>query len=91
MPHDKNAGDFLREARKKAKLMQGDVAEELGYTSAQFISNWERGISFPPTDKLPYLAKLLRISHRKLVDKIFASKMAELEAARADALRRRSA
>lgn len=41
-------GQYLAEARAAAGLSQGDVAKQLEYTSAQFVSNWERGICFPP-------------------------------------------
>src|SRR5262245_30798703 len=41
-------GTFLKNARKKRKLSQWAVAQQLGYSSAQFISNLERGISPPP-------------------------------------------
>ncbi len=41
-------GRFLRSARVSAGLTQLDVTNALGYTTAQFCSNWERGISIPP-------------------------------------------
>ena len=40
-----NLGDYLKSKRENASLSQGDVAKKLKYTSPQFISNWERGIS----------------------------------------------
>lgn len=63
-------GKFLRAHRVKAGLTQLDVANHLQYTTAQFISNWERGISMPPMDTLPRLATLLRIAPRDLIEVI---------------------
>lgn len=45
-------GDFLREKRMKAGLSQKEVALGLGYTTPQFISNWERGLSNPPISSI---------------------------------------
>lgn len=39
---------FLKEKRTCAGLSQWDVAKKLGYSSPQFVSNWERGLSDPP-------------------------------------------
>lgn len=41
--------NFLKDARKRAGLSQGELAKILGYTTPQFVSNWERGkCSVPP-------------------------------------------
>ncbi|HEX4924393.1 MAG TPA: helix-turn-helix transcriptional regulator [Bdellovibrionales bacterium] len=54
-------GSFLKKARESRKYSQGDVAKVLGYTSAQFISNLERGISPPPLKVLKVLVKLYAV------------------------------
>ena len=59
---------FLKEARVKAGLSQGDVADKLGYATPQFISNWERGISAPPISGLKVLANLYKISADKMFE-----------------------
>lgn len=61
-------GHFLKSAREKAGFTQHEVAKRLSYTSPQFISNWERGISSPPLDVLPRLSTLLRISPKSLIE-----------------------
>ena len=63
-------GKFLRASRMAAKLSQAKVSKELGYSSPQFISNWERGISSPPLKALPKIAQLYRISPEELVNVI---------------------
>ena len=45
-------GEYLKEKRVAADLTQKEVAEKIGYSSAQYISNFERGIALPPLSKL---------------------------------------
>lgn len=59
---------MLKEIREKRGLTQAQLAKALGYTSPQFISNWERGICQPPPEKFPKIAKLLKISVNTLID-----------------------
>ena len=61
-------GRFLREKRLKASLTQWDVAHHLQYSTAQFISNWERGVSLPPLDALPKLAGLFGIPGKEIIE-----------------------
>lgn len=51
-------GEYLAAARTKAGVTQRDVSICLGYSSAQFISNFECGIALPPLKKLKLLVKL---------------------------------
>jgi transcriptional regulator with XRE-family HTH domain len=66
----KRLGIFLAKARKAAKLSQRDAAVSLGYSSTQFISNWERGLSSPPISSLHALAKIYEISAERLYEEI---------------------
>ena len=43
-------GVFLRQKRESAGLTQSEVRKALKYTSPQFISNWERGLTTPPME-----------------------------------------
>jgi len=63
-------GKELKRLRIKAGLKQKDVAKELGYSSPQFISNWERGISSPPVKIIKELANLYKTSPDKLFRKL---------------------
>lgn len=60
-------GKFLRNARLNAGLTQRQVSETLGYSSAQFISNFECGIASPPTKKLKVLKDIYRIPATKAI------------------------
>lgn len=51
-------GKNLKDCRNKAGLTQKNVADRLGYSSAQFISNFERGIAAPPVKRIRVLAKI---------------------------------
>lgn len=51
-------GDYLQKMRLEANLTQREVSLALGYSSAQFISNFERGIAVPPLKKLKVLVKM---------------------------------
>lgn len=82
----KSVGTFLRTKREAAGLTQSDVSGELGYGTAQFVSNWERGVSMPPMAALPRIAKLYKIQAKAMI-KVFqdyeeanaASKVKELQ------------
>ena len=64
---NKKFGLYLKEKRVKASLNQGEVAEALGYTTPQFVSNWERGLSSPPPNKYLALVKLYKIDRKEFV------------------------
>ena len=58
--------NILKTLRESAGLSQADVADKLGYISGQFISNWERGVSFPPIKAIPKLAKIYKTDREYL-------------------------
>lgn len=74
-------GDFLKSHRLNSGFSQAEVATKLGYISPQFISNWERGVSCPPLNKLNELVDLYRISKTDLIDLILDETKTSLEIA----------
>jgi len=60
-------GAYLQELRIKKGLTQREVSLRLGYSSAQFISNFERGIAVPPRKKLWELKSIYGASTRRLI------------------------
>jgi transcriptional regulator with XRE-family HTH domain len=58
---------FLKEKRVAAGLTQSEVANKLGYSSPQFVSNWERGLANPPVFILKDLTKMYKVP----VDEMF--------------------
>jgi transcriptional regulator with XRE-family HTH domain len=74
-----NLGKELRDMRLALNLTQRDVSTALGYTTAQFISNWERNVSQPPVEALKILAKLYGVSPQSIVRLIFEHRQQQLE------------
>lgn len=50
----------LKARRKKLKMTQFDLADKLGI-SIPAVSNWERGVKEPSTEKVALLEKLLKV------------------------------
>jgi transcriptional regulator with XRE-family HTH domain len=66
---DEDFGQYLKSLRESKKLTQFGVASELGYETAQFISNWERGVSMPPIPVIKKIALMYGISEGDLKEK----------------------
>lgn len=66
-PSQKRIGQFLKQHRVKAGLTQSDVAQRLGYTSPQFISNIERGLCSAPVKHLKDFAKMYHLDNEELI------------------------
>lgn len=75
-----NLGEFLKLKREQAKLSQGHVAKKLRYTSPQFISNWERGVSSPPIKILRMLSDMYSVSTDDLFDLVLQHSIEQLKA-----------
>ena len=69
-------GKHLQDARKRACFTQNQIKKMLGYSSAQFISNFERGIAAPPPVKLKKLIKLYRLDKEETVSLLMEGKWA---------------
>lgn len=52
---------FLKNRRKELNLTQGQVALQMGFTTAQFVSNWERGLAAPPLHNVKSARKVIKI------------------------------
>ena len=61
---------FLKKKRVEAGLTQSEVASQLGYSSPQFISNWERGLANPPVFILRNLTKLYKVPADEMFNKL---------------------
>jgi len=69
----KKLGTFLKDTREQADFTQADVSQKLGYTSPQFISNIERGISVVPLKTLARMVGLYKINPEAVVKIILES------------------
>jgi transcriptional regulator with XRE-family HTH domain len=66
-------GRNLKSSRKKRNLTQAQVSTRLGYSSPQFISNIERGISVVPLDTLAKMLRIYRANPKKTEDILIES------------------
>jgi transcriptional regulator with XRE-family HTH domain len=64
----KRIGDVLKAARLALGLSQADLANRLGYSSPQFVSDWERGYSSLPMKMLVRIAQELNLDRDKLFE-----------------------
>ena len=69
----KKLGRFLKDVREDANYTQADVSQKLGYTSPQFISNIERGISVAPLKTLARMVNLYKARPETVVKIILES------------------
>jgi transcriptional regulator with XRE-family HTH domain len=74
-----NLGQFLKKHRAQKNMTQAELAAELKMHS-QFVSNWERGLCAPPSDKFQALIELLKIDRKKLLDAMLADAKIEIKA-----------
>lgn len=77
----RNLNDFLREKRLQSQLSQLDVARVLGYSSPQFVSNWERGLVSPPLETIAVLIDLYKVPANEVIDRILDETRHHLEEA----------
>lgn len=70
---------MLQKAREKAGLSQAHVAQALNYSSAQFISNWERNAAKVPLYQLKKLIFLYKLDKAALIEVILQEEKAFLE------------
>ncbi|MBO9666171.1 MAG: helix-turn-helix transcriptional regulator [Bdellovibrio sp.] len=63
----------LLQLRIQSGLTQDDVAKALKYSTGQFISNWERGISAPPVQNIRQLARLYNSNAEALFNLVLAA------------------
>ena len=71
--------NYLKKSRENLGLSQTFVSSKLGYSSPQFVSNWERGLSHPPVKSLKKIAKLYKLKDKELFDVYVVSYLNEVE------------
>lgn len=76
----KEFGIYLKQKRERLGLSQSEVAHELGYSSPQFVSNFERGLCSPPLPALRQMVELYKLSKREVVDVLLKQQKRFLDA-----------
>ena len=77
----KEMGRLLRNKRVSSGLTQQQVSHRLGYSSSQFVSNIERGISVAPLKTLGELTRLYKFKDKVVVDLLLAGSKKYLRSA----------
>lgn len=75
----KGLAEFLKKNRILSGLTQGEVAQVLGYSTPQFVSNWERGLSHPPIFVLRRLAELYNVPADAMFKEILKATISQVE------------
>lgn len=81
MEKNPNVSVYLREKRIQKNLTQSEVAEKLGYSSPQFVSNWERGLCNPPLEAIATLIDMYDLPKREVVELLLEQTRREIEVA----------
>lgn len=71
-------GQYLKSQRIECGLTQRELANHFQLSSAQYVSNWERGTCPPPVAYLPKLCELLKINQKQMVQLILDQTKVEL-------------
>ncbi|MEO5668308.1 MAG: helix-turn-helix transcriptional regulator [Bdellovibrionota bacterium] len=61
---------YFRQKRIDAGMTQSELATALGFSSAQIVSNWERGVCAPPMASLRPMIKILKLDPEEVTDVI---------------------
>lgn len=64
--NSKQLGVFLRKKRETIGLTQKALSQKLGYSTCQFISNIERGVSEIPFNRIGLYAESLELNTKEL-------------------------
>ena len=62
----KTLGSMIAELRKQHGMTQLELAEKMGVTD-KAVSKWERDLSCPDINSIPYLAEILGVSVEELM------------------------
>lgn len=69
---NENLGVTFKNHRVDIGLSQGQVSKVLGYTSPQFVSNFERGLCSLPLNKIKKLIDLYELKGEEVVELMLA-------------------
>jgi transcriptional regulator with XRE-family HTH domain len=87
----RSLSDYLKRKRLDSGLSQLDVAKTLGYSSPQFVSNWERGLVSPPLETIAVLVDLYKIAPSEVIEQILLETREYLETTLGSAKKRKGA
>jgi len=77
--NQKTIPNTLKEHRQNTSLTQMQVAKKLGFTTAERISAWEKGLSFPHLKNVLKLSALYKTLPTDLYGELFDQVQNEIE------------
>lgn len=72
-----NAAQLIKQTRLKMGISQGKLCRKLGYSTPQYLSNFERGLCYFPNKKLKKAATMLNIPYWDMADAVFVDVLTE--------------
>ncbi len=76
---NKELSEKLKNWRGAANLSQKQVAQAMNYSTNQFVSNWERGVSYPPITSLRVLSRLYKVDANEIFDIVLKAALEKTE------------
>jgi len=73
--------NIVKTKREKLGISQFKLAKDLGYTTPQFVSNFERELAGIPLSKLKKLSKILKLSTNEMRDALVSEYETEIKKA----------
>ena len=70
--------EYLKSLRLKSGKSQIELANKVGFSGGQFVSNWERGKCLPPPNKLRKIGKYLNAHMKTLIELYVEAKTEEI-------------
>lgn len=74
-----NLGNYLKKKRIEADFTQAQVAKKLGYSSPQFVSNFERNLCSPPLKQMKKIVAMYGIEPSELIGIMMEERLKLLE------------
>jgi len=64
-------GALLKKRREELGLTQKNISDHCGWETAQMVSNYERGVGFPPGESFKKIIDMLKLDYNEVWD-VFA-------------------
>ena len=58
---------YFKKAREESSISQWELAQLLGYSSPQMISNWERNLCNPPLKAVYKMIELFKLNKKEVL------------------------
>ncbi len=70
---------YFKNVRLQRGMSQLELARQLGFQSAQIVSNWERGLCAPPMNAMVKMVSMFSLAQNEVMDMILEENKKLLE------------